>query len=272
MVGSAGVAGGAAPAAPTGIQVPNIGWGGQVASARVALHEAINDRRTADVRMSYVWLVLFLLAPTVRNALGIFAITVFLATFNIVLLLIFGGITLLAGSLMHGLANRKMIVRMTRHFDRESRFRSAAIDYLYARGAAAGALNEMTGSLLAMAKIHGEAEAKDRGRSTMWAFIVALPLIRYYFYWFISKFPYEHEQRWLRFIQHMEHAGRAVGVTFTVPEVRPARRHRFWVYLALSVVTSELFLVYWYYLLIRDPHQHFKNHEWVDDAVMLAYH
>jgi len=257
---------------PGAILAPDIGWAGQIAAARVVLHRSIHDRETSDVKLSYVWLVLFVLAPSVRNTLGYFALAVFFATGNLVLLLIFGGITLLASSLMHGIANRKMLRRMTRHFDREARLRGALIDYLYAKAAADRKLAEATGSLLAMAKIHGEAGARDRGRSGLWAFLVALPLVRYYFYYFISRFPAEHEQRWVRFLHHTEVVSRTLGVAYLTPEIKPVKRHNFWLFLLLSIITSELFLVYWYFLLIREPHLHFKSHEHVDDALLLAFH
>ncbi len=260
------------PIVPGAIQVPSIGWHGQVGAAKVALHQAIADRERADLRLSYAWLILFFVAPVIQTLLLYLAFFVFILSAQIILLLIFGAIALATPSLIHGIINRTLIKRMSRHFERESRLRSALIEYLHAKAAQEGKLEAAASALLAMAALHGEAQAEDRGRSVLWSFAFSLPGIRWYFFWFISKFPFEHEQRWLRILQNAEYAARAIGVPFAVPPVKPIKRHNFWVFLALSLVTSGLFVAYWYIVLIRDPHKHFETHVQVDDAIMLAFH
>lgn len=261
-----------APHVPGAIQAPQLGWQGQVGAARVALHEAINDRDTADLRVTYAWVALFFAAPFIHSAMLGFAWFVFLASFNIVLLLIFGGLAFLTTSLIHGVINRRLIKRMTRHFARESRMRIALIEYLHAKAAEQGKLADAASALLSMASIHGEAQTSDKGRSTLWSFAVALPGIRWYFFWFISKFPYEHEQRWLRFMQYTEVAAKAIGVPFAMPAVKPVKRHNFWLFLFLSLITSNWFTALWYVIMIREPHKHFESHLQVDDAIMVAFH
>lgn len=255
-----------------GIQVPSIGWAGQIGAARTALQQALADRETADLRVSYMWIALFFLAPIVQSALFLLAFVVGVLSLNLVLLLVFGLIALLTPVLIHGVINRTLIRRMTRHFERENRLRGALIEYLHAKAAEEKKLDAAAGSLLAMAMIHGEALAYDRGRSVYWSFAVSLPGIRWYFFWFISKFPYEHEQRWVRFLRHAETAARSIGVPFAVPEIKPVKRHNFWLFLVLSLLTTGLFVAYWYLVLIRDPHKHFRNHVQVDDALSLAFH
>ncbi len=257
---------------PGAIHAPDIGWSGQSAAARMALHQSIHDRETADIHISYVWLVLFIAAPLIQSALFVLAWFMFIATGQVLLLVIFGLIAFASPSLMLGVINRRLLRRMSRHFDRENRLRAALIDYLHSKAAEDGKLDVAAGSLLQMSRIDGEALVSDRGRSIFWAFIVALPVIRYYFFWFITRFPNEHEQRWLRFLKHTETVCRAIGVPFHVPLVKPIRRHNFWLFAFLSLITFEYFLIFWVFLLIREGHVHFQTHVQVDDAISLAFH
>ncbi|HKZ59422.1 MAG TPA: hypothetical protein VJ547_06190 [Candidatus Thermoplasmatota archaeon] len=254
------------------IQAPPIGWGGQIGAARAALHQAIADRAKADLRVSYTWVILFLVGPFIQTAILGFAVLVFFSTGQILLLIIFGLIGLLTGTAIHGVINRTLIRRMTRHFDREVRLRGALIEYLHAKAAEEQKLNAVASSLLQMAMLHGQAQAEDRGRSVLWSLATSLPFIRYYFLWFISKFPYEHEQRFLRFLNHAGQAAAGLGVPFQVPALKPVKRHRFWLFLLLSLLTNEWFIAFWYLVLIREPHIHFDNHVQADDALSLALH
>ena len=155
---------------------------------------------------------------------------------------------------------------------REARLRQALIDYLHAKAAQEGKLDAVASSLLQMATLHGRALSEDRGRSVLWSIATALPWIRYYFLWFINKFPAEHEQRFLQFLGYAGTACSALGVPFRPPALKPVKRRPFWLFLAASIVTSELFVGVWYIFLVRDPHKHFDNHVQADDALSLALH
>lgn len=170
-----------------------------------------------------------------------------------------------------GLINRKLIRRMSQHFARETQLRIAVHDYLRARAAEAGAPPAMETELGAMVALHNQAMMKERARSVYWSWVVALPVIRWYFFWFITGWTHSHEQRWFAFTAAATAAANKLGLPLAAPAPEPVKKRPFPLYVFLTFITGSLFLVWWYHVLIRDPNTHFRNHLLVEDAVVRAF-
>ena len=80
---------------------------------------------------------------------------------------------------------------------------------------------------------------------------------------------YRHERREDGFWEDASRALNRLGVNFSVPrrtETVPDRS--FVLYLILSVITVGLFGIYWVYVMLKDPNEHFKYHIHAESQLM----
>jgi hypothetical protein len=108
--------------------------------------------------------------------------------------------------------------------------------------------------------------------AVLWAFlsVFVFPLA-WYVYYFLMKDFYRHERRedglW-------EDLGRVLdkeGVRFSLPRrTEPMPERSFALYLVLSIVTLGFFGIYWLYVLLKDPNNHFTYHVQVEDQLLAS--
>jgi len=102
-----------------------------------------------------------------------------------------------------------------------------------------------------------------------WTFLV--PLADLYVRYFLMKDFYKHERREDGFWEDISRTLDKCGVTFSVPrrtEVMPERS--FVLYLILTIITVGLFGIYWIYVLLKDPNQHFSYHTQIEDQLLSS--
>ena len=71
-----------------------------------------------------------------------------------------------------------------------------------------------------------------------------------------------------RFLEDISKVLGKCGITFSLPRrtvVLPDRS--FVLYLILTIITLGLFGIYWLYVLLKDPNEHFKHHILVEDQL-----
>lgn len=97
-----------------------------------------------------------------------------------------------------------------------------------------------------------------------------LPLLAVlYVYYFVMKDFFRHERREDQFIRELLGVLAVSGVQVSLPYRNPPLSERsFAVYIVLSVVTLGFFWVYWVYVLLNDPNNHFRQQAMVEDTLM----
>ena len=90
-----------------------------------------------------------------------------------------------------------------------------------------------------------------------------------YVYSFLTKDFFRHERREDAFIRELLGVFAIAGVSVSLPYRNPPMPERgFAVYAVLSVVTAGFFWVYWVYVLVNDPNNHFRQQALVEDTLM----
>lgn len=118
-------------------------------------------------------------------------------------------------------------------------------------------------SLSSLERTSREASAEEIDKSAiLWSILSAfIPFVQLYVYYFLMNDFYRHEKREDGFWTDTRKALNTLGVNFSVPRRTEAMPYRnFVLYLILLIVTVGLFGVYWIYVLIKDPNEHFKYH------------
>jgi len=117
-----------------------------------------------------------------------------------------------------------------------------------------------------------KADEIEKG-AVLWAFLSAIPwigaLARWYVYYFLMKDFYKHERREDGFWEDISKILDKCGIAFSIPrrmETIPNRS--FVLYLILTIITFDLFGIYWLYVLLNDPNQHFKYHMQIEDQLL----
>ncbi len=106
----------------------------------------------------------------------------------------------------------------------------------------------------------------------LWAVLSALvPFLQLYVYYFLFKDFYIHEQREDDFWVDMNGTLNKLGVDFSVTQrIEPIPYRSFVLYLIMTIVTVGLFIVYWFFVMLKDPNEHFKYHIEVENYLLAA--
>jgi len=157
-----------------------------------------------------------------------------------------------------------LINRRNQHFKREALLRAGVLQYLRERAAAAGGEHMISSELATMQSVHSDANANDDEKSAvLWTILLFIPVVQFfaglYVLYFLTKYAHEHDQRWQAFMQQAQSAGSKLGMTVVVPSWKALPRRSYVIYLVVTLfLTFYLFLIYWIYVLIKDPNEHFK--------------
>jgi hypothetical protein len=118
-----------------------------------------------------------------------------------------------------------------------------------------------------------EANAEETEKSAiLWAILSAfVPFVQWYVNYFLMNDFYRHEQREDGFWEDLGRAMNKLGINFSVPRRTEAMPNRsFVLYLILTIITMGLFGVYWIYVLLKDPNEHFKYHIEAESQLLNA--
>jgi uncharacterized protein DUF4234 len=97
-----------------------------------------------------------------------------------------------------------------------------------------------------------------------------LPLLAVlYVYYFLMKDFYKHERREDQFLRDLLGTFAISGLSVSLPYRNPPLPERsFALYIVLSIVTVGFFWVYWVYVLLNDPNNHFQQQMLIEDTIM----
>lgn len=105
--------------------------------------------------------------------------------------------------------------------------------------------------------------------STAWVFALIIFILNMYMFYFLMKTIYEHDNRWNMFAQQTQYAMYKLGYQVGPPYWAPLPNRSFALYLIVTIFIG-LFIFYWWYVLIKDPNQHFKNQWYFEDQIAAA--
>ena len=105
--------------------------------------------------------------------------------------------------------------------------------------------------------------------ATLYAILSLFPIFNYYSYYFLMKDFFRHERREDLYIAGMTNLLATLGIPMNLPRrTSPVPDRSFAVYFIVSLITGGIFSVYWVYVLVSDPNNHFRQQAWVEDTIM----
>lgn len=154
----------------------------------------------------------------------------------------------------------QLVSRRDKHFRRLARLAEDAAVYLRARSEETGAELGDPQARLAEVERAMRTQAAERG-AVIWTILCALAGIVYPVLWYVLMDDYaRHETNEVALTAVLNHSfallGTEAGIAFQ--QQIPARR--FWLYLLGTLITFGVFGIYWLYVMIADPNQHFQAH------------
>lgn len=116
-----------------------------------------------------------------------------------------------------------------------------------------------------------EARFEDTEKNaTLYALVgFGMPLVWLYVAYFLMKDFFKHERREDIFINETLKTFSALSLPINFPYRNPPTPDRsFALYFVLSLITGSLFGVYWVYVLVSDPNNHFRQQMMMEDTIM----
>jgi hypothetical protein len=170
----------------------------------------------------------------------------------------------------------KLIQRQQEHFARMARFNEDLYGVIEGRAENIGATQaygrEIEEIRLGMEDFHRLQRGKERNPA-LWTIIglITLGLGFLYVLWFLNADLVEHQRAEADYIEKAGAVLNKLGIgkhPVIVEQVVPDRS--FPLYLLFTVITLGLFELYWAYVRIKDPNDHFSEHDrWEDQLVSL---
>src|SRR2546425_11725384 len=160
----------------------------------------------------------------------------------------------------------KLVSRRNTHFNRQILLQEDIITMAKEIAAKKGVdvsilLNNMERNVREARLEEGEKNA------TLYALLYGFVWI--YTAYFLMKDFFKHERREDLFINDMLRAFNAVGVPINFPYRNPPIPDRsFALYFVLTLITGSIFGVYWVYVLVTDPNNHFRQQMLMEDTIM----
>jgi uncharacterized membrane protein len=105
--------------------------------------------------------------------------------------------------------------------------------------------------------------------ATLWALMSISVFGLWYASYFLMKDFYRHERREDMFVQDLLRTFYQLGVPINLPyRSSPIPERSFVLYLVLTLITANIFAVYWVYVLVSDPNNHFRQQSVIEDTIM----
>jgi hypothetical protein len=165
----------------------------------------------------------------------------------------------------------KLIRRRNTHFKRQIFLSEDVVAAAKAIAAKRGVDVEI--GLASCNRTAREAKAEETEKSAvLWAILSAFifPAVWYVWYFLMKDF-YKHERREDGFWEDVGRILDKTGIKFSAPRrTEPLPERSFALYLILTIITFGFFGVYWLYVLLKDPNQHFVYHRQMEDQLLSS--
>ena len=244
-------------------------------------------RFESDPMMSNAWILVYLI-PIFAAITAIFTIfyTIFVMTTSwivpgepytatlpmLVVLTTLLWLLAIIGLIVSIILTYKLVKRRNTHFKRQMFLSEDVITAVKTIAAKKGVDVEV--GLSSCERTVRETKAEETEKSAvLWAILSAVPYVGslaiWYVYYFLMKDFYKHERREDGFVEDINRVLDKCAIKFSVPrrtEILPDRS--FVLYLILNIITVGLFGIYWLYVLLKDPNEHFKYHIQIEDELL----
>ena len=160
----------------------------------------------------------------------------------------------------------KLVSRRNNHFNRQILLQEDLVSM--ARELAAKKGVDVSILLNNMERSVREARLEETEKNaTLYALVGGIIWI--YCAYFLMKDFFKHERREDLFINDMLRTFNALGVSINFPYRNPPIPDRsFALYFVLTLITASIFGVYWVYVLVTDPNNHFRQQMLMEDTIM----
>jgi Domain of unknown function (DUF4234) len=160
----------------------------------------------------------------------------------------------------------KLVSRRNNHFNRQILLQEDLVTMAKELAAKKGV--DVSILLNNMERNVREARLEDLEKNaTLYAILGGLVWI--YAAYFLMKDFFRHERREDLFINDMLRTFNALGVPINFPYRNPPIPDRsFALYFILTLITGSIFGVYWVYVLVTDPNNHFRQQMLMEDTIM----
>ncbi len=163
----------------------------------------------------------------------------------------------------------KLVKRRNAHFNRQILLQedllSVARDLAVRKGIDVSILlNNMERSVR-------EARLEDTEKNAALYAIIGpfVPIVWIYVAYFLMKDFFKHERREDLFINDTLRTFNSLGVPISFPYRNPPIPDRsFALYFVLTLITVSIFGIYWVYVLVTDPNNHFRQQMLMEDTIM----
>ncbi len=163
----------------------------------------------------------------------------------------------------------KLVKRRNTHFARQLFLYEDLINT--ARELAAKKGVDLSLPLNNLDRTYREARVEETEKSAaLWAILsVIVPLLVWYVYYFLMKDFFKHERKEELFFEDLNRALITAGVSMNLPRrTVPIPDRSFILYLILGIITGGIFYIYWIYVLLEDPNNHFRQQTMIEDTVI----
>ncbi|MGD0056855.1 MAG: DUF4234 domain-containing protein [Methanomassiliicoccales archaeon] len=243
--------------------------------AKGQLMESIRARVQTDEILSVVW-ILFPIIASIAAVIGIvigvmlwfmgwWVGAVVVASVGVV-------VALVVAVVLFALLNYKLINRQNQHMKREEVMRGALIEYIKSNSQEKNLSQLLSSQIATMESIQYDARSRERETSpVLFAILILIPVVGLIFLLYVlyvlTDFPYQHDRRWHAFTQQAQSAASHLGMTVILPSWKTLPERSFFIYFVLTLITCGLFLIYWYYVLIKDLNNHFSAQWQFEDQI-----
>lgn len=163
----------------------------------------------------------------------------------------------------------KMVKRRNLHFNRQILLQEDLVAIAREVAAKKGVdTSVLTNNMERSAR---EARLEDAEKNaTLYALIgFGAPFIWLYVAYFLMKDFFRHERREDLFINDTLRTFNTLGMPINFPYRNPPIPDRsFALYFVLTLITGSIFGVYWVYVLVTDPNNHFRQQMMMEDTIM----
>jgi hypothetical protein len=163
----------------------------------------------------------------------------------------------------------RLIKRRNTHFKRQTFLFEDVLASI--KTASAKKTADVEVSSASMDRTLREAKIEETEKSAvLWALLsVFVPFVSWYVYYFLMKDFYRHERGEDGFWEDMSKTLDKLGIKFSLPRrTEPIPDRSFFLYLIVTIITGGIFGIYWMYVLLKDPNNHFGHHIQVEEPLL----
>ncbi len=163
----------------------------------------------------------------------------------------------------------KLVKRRNAHFSRQRFLYEDLINMAKELASKKGV--DISLSLNNLDRTHREAMVEETEKSAaLWAILTFVTgIAALYIFYFLTKDFFKHERKEELFLDDLNRSLATAGIAVNLPRrTVPIPDRSFILYFILTLVTLGLFHIYWLYVLLEDPNNHFRQQALTEDTII----